>query len=344
MDKADVLDIALLCNEAYVPGALQVLASLSTRAKPETRLRFNVFTENVCDESVERMRQLLVRLHPASELRQYACDERLLAGLPQWKGSRNAAVRCHYAQELNDVDWCLHVDCDVLYLGRVEEHFAQRDEAVYACAVTEQGTTTNRDERAWIARNVTVDGKPLVISAARYFNTGVLLMNLKKMRDDDVTPKLLRFFKDHPDVPSPDQDALNVAFNGLVKMLPVRFNQSQETLTDEKLKGLPVIHYVSGLPWSPKLMGVANNRFWLWHAFADKYVWQRKGLSVRRSFSRRVLWLKMICHALLTSPLGGFFAGALQKMGRIRNAVDWRRTQVGCDVTKKAVAVVMNKV
>lgn len=337
MDKSAVLDIALSCNAAYVPGALQVLASLSTRAKPETRLRFHVFTEDVGDETVSFMRQLLARLHPKSELRHYACDGRLLEDLPAWKGSRIAAVRCRYAQEMHDVDWCLHVDCDVLYLARVEEHFALRDESVYACAVVEQDEGTSCDERDWISRHVTDGKSSLEIGADCYFNSGVLLMNLKKMREDGMPGKLLAFLRAHPDVPSPDQDALNVVLGGCVKMLPIRYNLSQLTLTDELLRTNPVIHYVSGVPWLASLMGVANNRFWLWHSFADRYVWEKRGESVRRSFGLGTLALKIACYRLLKCPAVGLaFAWSLEAMGRVWNGRAWRHDQVACDISRRS--------
>lgn len=342
MTDPAVLDIALLCNEKYVPGALQVLASVSTRAQPETRLRFDVFTEDVSESSVDQMRRLLARLHPASELRHQACDGALLEGLPPWAGSRVAALRCLYARLLPDVDWCLHLDCDILCLAGVEELFSQRDENYSICAVQEEDERVNASERDWISRHVRVDGRRLQIDASRYFNSGSMLMNLRKMREDGATERLLAFFREHPDVPSPDQDALNVVLGGQVKLLPRRFNQSQLTLTDVKLDERPVIHYVTGLPWSSRLMGVANNRFWLWHRFADRHVWGRPGESVRRCMSRRALALKVICRWILVLPVvGALFARSLQLLGRVREGASWRQTQVGMDLSRGAVERLM---
>ena len=337
--KADVtVDLALGFDAGYLPGAAVAIASVAAHARPETGLRFHLFTEGVRPESVDFLRTTLRRIHPNGEIVQHVCGETLLKGLPYWAGSRIAAARIFYARLLPDVDWCLHLDCDILYLGSVEAHFAERDESVYACVTTEQGEPTNAEERAWIARNVLCGGRPVEISRERYFNSGVMLLNLKKMRQDNVPEALAQFFKDHPDVPSPDQDALNVVFGGHVKMLPVRYNQSQLTLTDEKLGEGPVIHYVVGIPWLPKLMGVANNRFWLWHACADKWVWQKRGESLRRSFGRKTLILKVLCCWILRSSLGGLFAWTLEKSGRIRDASGWRQSQVGSDISRRAAA------
>lgn len=117
-------------------------------------------------------------------------------------------------------------------------------------------------------------------------------------------------------------------------MLPSRYNQSQLTLTDAKLRSRPVIHYVCGNPWIPGLMGVANNRFWLWHACADKWIWQKRGVSVSICFSRTTLALKIACYWILRSPFGGIFAWVLEKTGRIRDAAGWRKSQVGSDISR----------
>lgn len=334
--KSEEFHIAVSCNERYVPGALVALAGVAAHAKPKTTLKFHVFIEGVKDESLAFMRTTLKRLHPNCELAQHICDEKLLKGLPYWAGSRMAAVRCYYATLMPDVDWCLYLDCDVLYLASVEEHFSYRDEQVYACVVQEEDPTTRREECAWIREKVKVkgEGERWTISGSNYFNSGVVLFNFKKMREDGIPEKLVQFFKDHPDVPSPDQDALNATFGGNVKLLPPKFDRLQIYLTNEKMAEHPVVHYVSGNPWLPKYGVVMNNRFRLWHAFADKYIWQRRGESYRRLFSRKMLAVKWLLYRVLRLPIIGRVGAELcQKAGLTGNAKKWRWSQVGCDIT-----------
>lgn len=332
----EVLHIAVSCNERYVPGALEALAGVAVYAKEDTSLAFHVFTENVKPESVEFMRSTLKRLHANCEFCQHVCDEQLLAGLPYWAGSRMAAVRCHYATLLPDVDWCLYLDCDVLYLAAVEEHFSYRDPSVYAAVVLEEYKPTRVQECAWIMENcVSPPADANGVTIDNYFNSGVVLFNLKKMREDGVPDKLVRFFKEHPDVPSPDQDALNATFNGNVKLIPPKFDRLQIYLSDAKLEEHPVIHYVNGNPWLPKYGCVANGRFRLWHRFADKYIWRRKGESCRRLFTRKMLAIKYVCYWALKCPLGigQAFAWLMWWMEFVINARIWRNCQVGSDCT-----------
>jgi len=323
-----MLNVALSANERYMPGAIVAAAGVAVNARAETELTFHLFVEGVKDETFAFFEKTLKRIHERTAVVRHECDERILSGLPSWAGSRLAAVRCHYATLMPEVDCCLYLDCDVLYLASVEEHFSYADDAVYACVVREEYEQTRRNERDWIRSNAGVE-----ISDDRYFNSGVVLFNFKKMREDRIPERLMGFFREHTTIPSPDQDALNATFGGCVRMLPPKFNRLQILLTDDKLAERPAIHYVSGNPWLPKLSAVANRRFRLWHRFADEYVWQRRGESCRRCFTRRVLILKRLLYYGLRCPGGGrVLAEMLQLFGLVANGVAWRNQQVLGDV------------
>ncbi|MBP5135293.1 MAG: hypothetical protein ILP24_05985, partial [Paludibacteraceae bacterium] len=327
MKSIEVCHIALSANERYIPGALVAAAGVAVYASPETPLHFHLFTEEVKDESYEFFVKTLKRLHQKTEVTRHECDESILQGLPYWAGSRMAAVRCHYATLMPAVDWCLYLDCDVLYLASVEEHFAYRDENAYACVVQEESAKTRHDECEWIYENCGVN-----VQDEKYFNSGVILFNLRKMRQDGIPEKLMQFFQCHQDVPSPDQDALNAILCSSVRMIPQKFNRLQILISDAKLKEQAVVHYVHGNPWLPKYGTVANGRFKLWHAFADKYVWSENGRSVRRLFSSRMMFVKRLSWLLLQLPLVGWaYARSMQMLGKTSDGADWRFSQVGCD-------------
>ena len=329
----ELCNIALSSNERYMPGALVAAAGVAVYAKPDTPLHFHLFTEGVKDATFKHFASTLHRLHPKSKVTRHECNEDILKGLPYWAGSRMAAVRCHYASLMPDVDWCLYLDCDILYLASVEEHFSYRDESVYACVVQEESVGCRKAESKWILENCGVE-----VSDSEYFNSGVVLFNLAKMRADEIPGRLIKFFKDHPDVPSPDQDALNAVLVGRTRFIPPKFDRLQIFLTDDKLAERPVVHYVCGNPWLPKYGCVANGRFRLWHRFADKYIWGKRGESYRRLFTFKVLAAKYLCWQMLRVPfIGCLFARALSKMGFTENPDDWRRGQVLHDCSADAV-------
>ena len=332
------LHIVLSSNERYMPGATVTLASVAVNAKPETALHFHVFTEGVKRESFAFLEQTILRLHPASVIEEHVCDESILAGLPMYAGSRMSWVRCFYSRILKDVDWAIYLDCDVLYLASPEEHYSYRDDSVYACAARDMSEHAPKEDVEWARRECGVELDP-----NRYFNAGVMLFNFKKFREDSIPEKIAEFIKEHPQTNYADQTAMNVLFNGSnIKLIPEKFDWLQLYLDDAALRQRPVIHYVSGVPWLPKLGAVANGRFKLWHAFADRFIWNEKGRSCKNLFSGRQLMLKRLCCAILRLPgVGFFFAYLLKCLGRINNARGWRWAQTRNDCSGRVMEEVL---
>ena len=92
--------------------------------------------------------------------------------------------------------------------------------------------------------------KAVGVNAKEYINSGVLLMNLKKMRDDDLEGHYLALLnKYHFDSIAPDQDYLNAMCNGKIYYLEEKWdtmpNDAKPMLTETSL-----IHYnLFSKPW-----------------------------------------------------------------------------------------------
>lgn len=61
-------------------------------------------------------------------------------------------------------------------------------------------------------------------SVNHYFNSGVMLLNLKKMRDENIKNILIEAKKNISDSSLMDQNVFNLVFDGKVKALPVSYN------------------------------------------------------------------------------------------------------------------------
>lgn len=88
-----------------------------------------------------------------------------------------------------------------------------------------------------------------------YFNSGVMLIDLDRWRNDDIESKTLHFL-DHESqrVFCPDQDALNTALSGSWLQLPVRYNlhgsYCDKFKSESKNADPLIIHYCgSEKPW-----------------------------------------------------------------------------------------------
>ncbi|MBQ7536826.1 MAG: glycosyltransferase family 8 protein [Rickettsiales bacterium] len=112
----------------------------------------------------------------------------------------------------------------------------------------------------------------------KYFNSGVLLIDAEKWRNNKIFDKLMENatkYADNQYLTLPDQDILNIVFNLKVKVLDRRFNNRTHDLEDyikendgdqkfkdDLFKKTVVIHYASPQkPWLSKTHTYANE-FW----------------------------------------------------------------------------------
>lgn len=90
----------------------------------------------------------------------------------------------------------------------------------------------------------------------KYFNGGVLIMNLEKIRKDyDLLAQATEFFCTHPECEYADQDAMNYIFSDSILILPQTFNlfvagrRKQNDMTLQK-----AIYHYSGEDGKPKFL------------------------------------------------------------------------------------------
>lgn len=89
----------------------------------------------------------------------------------------------------------------------------------------------------------------LGISAKRYFNAGVMLINLEKWQTDKVSVGLIATAKEYMDrLLWWDQDVLNIFFHARWKLMPPTFNEKHLT---KRLKEKPIVVHFAGTskPW-----------------------------------------------------------------------------------------------
>ena len=118
----------------------------------------------------------------------------------------------------------VYLDVDVLLNGDVAElydadlHGAPIG-AVRDCAVLQSISTGRLPDHLEYISGMGVTNPRL------YCNTGVMVMDLVQMREQETEDRLLRLLEAHPDsFPYVDQDIINIVFHGRIAPLPLRWN------------------------------------------------------------------------------------------------------------------------
>ncbi len=114
----------------------------------------------------------------------------------------------------------LYIDCDLIVRKSLRALYGQELEDFYAGVVEDinfkLGTLKEPDLAQKMKNRLGVE---------KYFNSGVMLLNLEKMRNDNIEAKCFNFINEYPEkILFPDQCTLNAVFKNNVKFLDDIFN------------------------------------------------------------------------------------------------------------------------
>ncbi|MBE9159052.1 glycosyltransferase family 8 protein [Nodosilinea sp. LEGE 06152] len=110
----------------------------------------------------------------------------------------------------------------------------------------------------------------------KYLNSGVLVINLEEWRRQGIANQVLKFIGQHPDLPFPDQDAINIILAGQWSELDPRWNQMHAVHTYKSYQDSPydeslykdLIHHPSIIHYTSRPKPWGNN---CTHPQADRY-------------------------------------------------------------------------
>lgn len=118
---------------------------------------------------------------------------------------------------MEELDKVLYLDADIYVNSDIKELWKINVEDHYLAAVADEGISNG----TMLSVAVT-SGEAL---AERYFNSGVLLMNLRMIRRKGcMYQKIFEYIRRVPETNLPDQDALNVVYGDKVLLLDKRWN------------------------------------------------------------------------------------------------------------------------
>lgn len=270
MTSAKKIHVAMGSDDGYAPHAAALIHSLAA-----VHARNQVHVHYYCDRSLGAdVRKILagycaqlavgldfIEVDPASFQGLHA-NERL--PLLCW-------YRTHLADYLPDVDRVLYLDTDIIVREAVDE--------IFAMDMGDQWVAVVNDHLAGIAHPEVAPG--IGVDYDKYFNSGVMLLNLKAIREAGGGARILQIARDNlARLHFPDQDALNLALGPRSILLDPRWNYPPLTPSyfeyfqgNPLIASLPACQRISSPDFKPALLHfLAQPK--PWHAFkAYPYVW-----------------------------------------------------------------------
>lgn len=245
------MNIAICTDDNYVAPCMTTITSVLNNAK-NSICKVYVLSEGLTETNKVKFQQLADFYHQTIIVREVADD--VLSGLvASGRFPKSIYFRFLLPEILKDEVRCLYLDCDILVRENISD-FYDTDLYGYACAAIE-------DQRG---DDVTIHNRIFMYS--KYFNSGVLLMNLDYWRQHGVAGQLIDYLRTYPErCWFPDQDALNAVLEGKVKFMDYRYNLQGEMLShrcylllsatkwqalDEAISNPAVIHFTDiNKPW-----------------------------------------------------------------------------------------------
>jgi lipopolysaccharide biosynthesis glycosyltransferase len=248
-----LMSIAFACDQAYaMPLATAIRSVIDACASTEHPIQFFVLTDGFSPDAQSKVSSSLAGR--ADQIHWLHADLSAFQGFATIPYiSKMTYARLQIAHVIPDsVSRLLFLDADLLVLGDLTELWNSELDGHVAGAVLD-----NLDAQLKVNR----PGLELVPRVQHYFNAGVLLIDPQRWREERISEKALEYLKQNPTSPFADQDALNVACNGIWKKLDSTWNCQDSGKTDIARMSLAerpaIVHFFTrNKPWNAAIPNV----------------------------------------------------------------------------------------
>lgn len=213
----DTIPVVLAADNNYRYPLMVTLLSSLMNAKKNTKYQFIILVSDQFDmESMELINKLL-KQYDMPEAAFYNMQDNYQNIEMQIKHISYATFyRLQLPELLKEVEKCIYLDVDVVVKKDLKEFFDTELGDNYIAGVKAAGYYYPEEKKTATISLLEID------KLDQYINAGVLLINLKKMREDKLTETFEKLLEKN--FPSQDQDILNAACYGHIKVLPPKYN------------------------------------------------------------------------------------------------------------------------
>lgn len=238
----ECINIAFSCNNNWVDKLAVTLVSILKHSNVMDNYKFFVLDGGITQENKQKLAK--IKSKTKFEIEYLKVNREIFSNVPL---NNFFTIETYFRLKLPtlvNVDKLLYLDVDIAIRKNISNLYNTELKNYYAAAVIDESSYYKKLHK---------------LSVNRYFNAGVLLLNLKKIREDNLEEKFFDFIKYNSDkICWVDQCVLNAVFNENVKFLGRIYNfQHSDFLpdTDKKYKELKndvvIIHFVTvRKPWN----------------------------------------------------------------------------------------------
>ncbi len=205
------IDICFLTDDGYAMQTCIAITSILKTKKDNIFYNIYILCNKVSNDNLKKFEELDKKNLKINIIKLKNNDEYIKYDIKDIPASTTAIYKFNIPQILNKLDKVLYLDGDIIVHNDLSELFNYDIGNNYVGAVKDTAGLSKSLFKLFIKKNIF------------YFNSGVMIMNLKKMREDKVT-ELLIDYRINGYNELMDQDALNYVLHNKVCELPFKFN------------------------------------------------------------------------------------------------------------------------
>lgn len=237
------MNILVTFDDNYVDAALDMLYSLKLY---NDNLIIHILYDNLSEDSINKVKEFINKNNIGElKLYYYGTDKKDISVIKTNYITKSCYLRL-YAPYLINVDRLLYLDPDIVCQGSLDELYnIDLDDNIIAAS------ENMLQENTEYLREMMLDGIALP-KDAKYFNSGVLLIDTNKYKDYVALHQLDEFLKVRSDtLEYHDQDAINFLFYKKIKQIDNIYNYQINAVDWWKISYANIlVHYSEAAkPW-----------------------------------------------------------------------------------------------
>ena len=257
------INVAYITDENYAMPTCVSIVSLVANKHEDTELDIYVLANNVSERRKKAIKQNAASrvainiIEVSSGVYEALAESCLTKGIHV---SSSALLKFDLPNVLAKLDKVLYLDGDIIIQHDLSDLFSTDIGMFYVAAVDDMGDK--------VENNISSLASRIGMQGNSYFNSGVMLLNLKKIRDEAIDKELYQYRMNNKNY-FMDQDAFNYVFELKRKSLPYKYNyrcaiideldfddwngkffDSRYTCEDDCIKEQTILHLTDKMkPW-----------------------------------------------------------------------------------------------
>lgn len=254
------ISIAMATDNNYAYPTMVAITSILNNCNPKTNINFYVMLSGDFEQSLKDKIKSFEKKYKNCSVSFIDMKDKLKDLYTSGNIKTAAYYRLLLPDILSELDKILYMDVDTITQYDLSDLFNIDIEDYYLAGCKDNGAE-------WISiacvDYVKKFGKEDCLK--NYINSGILLFNLKKMREDNLVEKLIECASSH-NFNCHDQDTINWICHDKIKKIDNIYNNFPNFIQKNDVKNQVIIHYAADKPWKNKNVKYAS----IWWDYAKK--------------------------------------------------------------------------